>query len=179
MYLHVKKLFLIIRFWSDIDIIVIKKIFTLWHIKTPISGQNVIFWRSFVCLSFLTIVLIIGLLLLFIIFLLLAHRAVLPQAIPMRMLMKKKTNKCNEILNKDAIKQKSYIYEKTDIFYRFFSLTRRWRPLKTTAKAPCPIKSLVLYSYSPTWTILLFGWESMIFSVVCCFVYYLKLNRYT
>lgn len=46
-------------------------------------------------------------------------------------------------------------------------LTRRCRPLKTTAKAPCPIKSLVLYSYSPTWTILLFEWESIMHFCLC------------
>lgn len=32
--------------------------------------------------------------------------------------------------------------------------TLRWRPLKTTAKAPCPIRSFLLYSKSPTTSII-------------------------
>lgn len=40
-------------------------------------------------------------------------------------------------------------------------ITFRWRPLNTTANAPWPIRSRVLYSYSPTWTVLLFWCESI------------------
>lgn len=54
-------------------------------------------------------------------------------------------------------------------------LTRRWRPLNTTANAPCPMRSRVLYSYSPTWTVLLFGCESILtassYTDISCRIY--------